>query len=339
MIIYYYLYSIILDKMGKGSGANKNKYINEYCKSHNITKSGKNRCISRYSGRKILHLEVNKKIINPSKRGRKHIFSEDDKKKICFILLDNPYEGIDNMIDVVQEETGISCCSKTLRKVARELNLIWAKPLTSIPLSDKNIKLRQQFAKSGNQKFLRNLIYTDECHIQRNNTVMYRQVKGKRDVILQNRWSAEVRIWWAISYNHLFEPIIYTENLTADKYINVLTEFYMANRNKKITSLMLQHDNATCHTSGKTKKFLADKNIKYFDKWPAQSPDLNCIENAWAVIKRRVAMRRPQNPTALRTAIKEVIAAWTIDESRKLIDSMDKRVMLLKEKKGGRIGY
>ena len=46
------------------------------------------------------------------------------------------------------------------------------------------------------------------------------------------------------------------------------------------------------------KKFLSE-NVPAVLDWPANSPDLNPIENVWAVIKKRVEKKRPVNLSEL----------------------------------------
>ena len=61
-----------------------------------------------------------------------------------------------------------------------------------------------------------------------------------------------------------------------------------------------QEDNASIHTAKIAKKQKSDNNIKSIP-WPAQSSDLNPIENLWDGLERQVRNHKllPKNPNDL----------------------------------------
>lgn len=73
---------------------------------------------------------------------------------------------------------------------------------------------------------------------------------------------------------------------------------------------------------------------------PAQSPDLNPIENLWVYLKKKVAKRQPTNMTALKAAILEewqnIPAHY---DFKKLVSSMKKRLQCVADAKGGHTKY
>lgn len=97
---------------------------------------------------------------------------------------------------------------------------------------------------------------------------------------------------------------------------------------------------APIHWRKTLRPFRAQLKINNFPH-PAYSPDLNPIENMWAIIKARLRRKKraPTSQEDLWEAIKEEWDAIPISTVNKLIMSMPKRVEKLKKNRGWGISY
>ena len=76
--------------------------------------------------------------------------------------------------------------------------------------------------------------------------------------------------------------------------------------------------------------------------WPASSPDLNPIENVWAILKYRVRRRMNGGPHTHTALVEAVQAEWDAleqDEIDRVILSMERRVNALLLAKGGPVRW
>ena len=69
---------------------------------------------------------------------------------------------------------------------------------------------------------------------------------------------------------------------------------------------MFQHDNTRTYTARVCTPFLADAGIVVMD-WPSKSPDINPVENVWALLRDKVKKRDnpPRNLEELIVALQE----------------------------------
>ncbi len=91
-----------------------------------------------------------------------------------------------------------------------------------------------------------------------------------------------------------------------------------------------------------TQEWLKENVPRFINKvdWPGNSPDLNPIENFWAILKRRVyANGGFRNVTAMKARVKKCIKEFEVKILENLVDSMVKRCALLKRDKGKKLDY
>ncbi|KAE8183210.1 hypothetical protein A4X03_0g7938 [Tilletia caries] len=102
----------------------------------------------------------------------------------------------------------------------------------------------------------------------------------------------------------------------------------------------LLHDGSPVHTGGPAAAVIEDEGWQVLDH-PPNSPDLNVIENAWAILKHELSMlpRRPTNPDALFEAAAEIWETISGEYVQVLVDSMPRRSDAVRIAKGGATKY
>lgn len=103
---------------------------------------------------------------------------------------------------------------------------------------------------------------------------------------------------------------------------------------------LVMQDNAPVHTCSIVRQwFLAHRMVLM--EWPLSSPDLNPIENVWAIIKMRLNTRavRPRTIADMNAAVREEWDAIPHETIRDIINSMPGRVQALIDAQGRHIRY
>jgi len=98
---------------------------------------------------------------------------------------------------------------------------------------------------------------------------------------------------------------------------------------------LFQDDNAPCHASHATKPW-KDRNQIPCLPWPAQSPDINIIENVWLLMKNYVKRNIP-NITTVNELRDVLMCAWkstSITYIQRLYRSIPRRIQKVIRSRG-----
>ena len=101
----------------------------------------------------------------------------------------------------------------------------------------------------------------------------------------------------------------------------------------KNSEWIFQQDNDPKHTAHSVRKYLESKGYTIL-QWPAQSPDLNPIENLWAIIEYRLRYRICSSPEALFELLKTEWEKLEPELLQNLVNSMPRRLQAVIDAKG-----
>jgi transposase len=96
----------------------------------------------------------------------------------------------------------------------------------------------------------------------------------------------------------------------------------------------VMQDNARIHTARATLALFKDSNIELL-QWPANSPDLNPIENIWSILKHRVGLHFPTTREEVVTAIQTEWDKITTSDIARCCQSMRERCQAVIDAEGG----
>lgn len=153
----------------------------------------------------------------------------------------------------------------------------------------------------------------------------------------------KIMVWSVISGMGTGRLYIVDGMMRQDQYKKVLETRLIPQINEWFadpSECTFMHDSAPCHKAKSVTTFLEMKQIKVLP-WPGNSPDLNPIENAWELLKRKISK---ENTTNKQNLIEALIKVWHHDEElkenvQKCIQSMPKRVQAVIDAKGGSTKY
>jgi transposase len=151
----------------------------------------------------------------------------------------------------------------------------------------------------------------------------------------------KIQIWAAISYAGMTPLHRINHRQKAADYVKLLEKRLLPYAKQLYSSSWtLMHDSTShgIHGAKITRKWLS-ANAKFIDPWPANSPDLNPIENVWAMLSRAVLNRNPKSVDGYWRILRQEWKNIDLEKIRKLIDGMPRRLQAVIDAAGGNTKY
>jgi transposase len=249
-----------------------------------------------------------------------------------------------------QEKCSVDVCPSTVRRRCLEFGLRGCKarkkPLLTEQQRKKRLLWAKEYSKWSKEEWEK-VLFSDEstfCILgnQANTYVRrfpYEEYKPEC-LNLSVKCPTKVMIWGCMAASGVGRLKIVEGMVNATKYIEILQQSMLPSAERLFASdFFFQDDNAPCHRAKIVASWIKKKRIKTI-YWPAQSPDLNPIENLWHKISLEISKKQPRSKREL---IEALIAAWnhiiTPEHLRKLVHSMPERCRLVRMNKGWPIKY
>jgi transposase len=181
-----------------------------------------------------------------------------------------------------------------------------------VPSKDERvIAKRVDFARVWARRACTTIVFSDEHMCSTNDTSCRTQWVRDGDELcprekrrLQN--AVRLHLWGAIGIG--FKFLVVLPALEDDKPFRLRSQTYCELCLEPALPLLrgkvLMQDGARPHTARNTLAFLSANNVDVLEGWPPYSPDLNPIENMWALLNRRVSECHPRTSEELLLAVR-----------------------------------
>ena len=289
---------------------------------------------------------------NCHRSGRPPICTPRDERNLIRLVTQNRRASSTQLSHEWKLSNGKQASPSTVRKTLQAHNMQYKAAVKKPRLSNRHVLARRDFCnrvKTWSKYHWRRVKFSDEMNIEvdnRKNRVMIRRRPSEKyhpDCIVQRtkQGSGSLGIWACMDFDGICGFRIFDGRLNQHAYLDILNrELLPTITREQMNGIqsVFQQDNAPCHRAKTVEKWFTDNKITKLT-WPANSPDLNCIENLWSWLDSQISKANPQNLDQLKSCVVNHLENVPKSIIENLIDSMPNRINECLKNKGGITRY
>jgi len=299
--------------------------------------------------RYVAFLRKNGKISDIHRPGRPRKLSSKTRRQIGMIVKHDHFttaKELKTKLEEMYPELEVS--ERTVRRDLNRLGFASVLPRKVPILTQQAKENRLNWSREHLNYNWNKVVFSDETTIQMFCNTIRAWSREKKPIQPMAKHPFKAHVWAAINIKGKIGIHIFTENLDRHLYRKILNNHLYDNADNVLGHRwVFQQDNDPKHTSHDVQSDLKIRLPRRVLSWPSYSPDLNPIENVWAVLKKNVEKRIKKMVAQKKKIAQNIFIDIITDEWDSLekdvivnsISSMKNRIQACIEAEGGHTKY